>query len=415
MDSMDIVYIVDRYPSLSESFVRMEARELLKLGHRLRFISLRRPTEHDLKVDLLPEERVLCLEEVYKKGLARVLAHLRLLLRAPGPYLRTLRLVLKNRGAWRLFKAAPYLYEYAKGADWIHGTFAWDQAGFAMVLSWLTGAKWSFTARAVDIFVNPRLLALKIRKASFITTISRYNKELLTGLFQDKGGKIHIIRSAHHPERFKLTPPPPVDNVHIIAVGRLVEKKGFTYLLKALSILKPGLNLSLACSIIGSGPLEEALQDEIRRLRLEDEVTLRGASGPKETLHEIAASHMLVQPCVRAENGDMDGIPNVLMEAMWLGVPVISTSLSGIPELVEHDKTGLLAAPEDASDLAEKMELLMRDAGQRARLAAAARTRVEQEFNVIKEARKLARLIEDNVDKGPRRKGRETSQKEQTA
>jgi len=124
----------------------------LKLGHRLRFISLRRPGPDDLKVELLPEEKVLCLEDVYKKGIVRVSSHLRLLLRKPGPYLRTLAWVLKHRGAWRLFKAVPYLYDYAKGADWIHGTFAWDQAGYAMVLSRLTKTQWSFTARAADIY-----------------------------------------------------------------------------------------------------------------------------------------------------------------------------------------------------------------------------------------------------------------------
>ncbi len=395
---LDIVYIVDGYPSLSESFIRMEARELLKLGHRLRFISLRRPGPDDLKVELLPEEKVLCLEDVYKKGVARVFSHLRLLLRRPGAYLRAFGWVLKHRGTWRLFKAAPYLYDYAKGADWIHGTFAWDQAGYAMALSRLTGTPWSFTARAADIFVNPRLLGLKITEASFVAVITEYNRRLLNETYPASADKTSVIHSGHHRERFNMEVRPPQDHVRITAVGRLVEKKGFTHLLKALSLARPRLALPLQCRIIGSGPLEEALQEEVRQLSLQDEVKFIGALSPEETLREIASSTMLVEPCVRAHNGDMDGIPNVLMEAMWLGVPVISTRLSGIPELVEHEKTGLLAGPEDEQELAGQIERLACDEKLRAHLATAGRVKVENEFNVCREAHKLSGLIEGHIN-----------------
>ncbi|MFO8056992.1 MAG: glycosyltransferase [bacterium] len=393
----EIIYIVDRYPSLSESFIRMEARELMKLGHTLRFISLRKPGGDDLKVELLPEEKVLCLEEVYKKGLARALAHLRLLFREPRPYLRGLAWMLKHRGAWRLFKAVPYLYDYAKDADWIHGTFAWDQAGYAMVLARLTGTPWSFTARAADIFVNPRLLGLKMQEASFIAAITKYNQKLLIETLPEAEDKIHVIHSGHRGERFDIKVRPPEDHVRITAVGRLVEKKGFTYLLKALSSARPRLALPLQCRIIGSGPLEEALQEELRQLSLQEEVKFIGALSPEETLQEIASSTMLVQPCVRAHNGDMDGIPNVLMEAMWLGVPVVSTRLSGIPELVEHEKTGLLAEPENVQELAAHIERLAGDEELRTELATAGKAKVENEFNVCREALKLSRLIEQNI------------------
>jgi glycosyltransferase involved in cell wall biosynthesis len=394
---LDIVYIVDRYPSLSESFIRMEARELLKMGHRLRFISLRKSGADDLKVELLPEEKVLCLEEVYKKGIARVSSHLRLLLRKPGPYLRTLAWVLKHRGAWRLFKAVPYLYDYAKDADWIHGTFAWDQAGYAMVLSRLTKTQCSFTARAADIFVNPRLLGLKMQEASFIAAITKYNQQLLIETLPEAEDKIHVIHSGHHGERFDIKVRPPEDHVRITAVGRLVEKKGFTYLLKALSSARQRIALPLQCRIIGSGPLEEALQEEVRQLSLQEKVKFIGALSPEETLQEIASSTILVQPCVRAHNGDMDGIPNVLMEAMWLGVPVISTRLSGIPELVEHEKTGLLAGPENEQELAGLIVRLAGDEKLRSKLANAGKAKVESEFNVCREALKLSRLIESHV------------------
>lgn len=389
-----LAYIVDRYPSLSESFVRNEARELMKLGFELRILSLRRAREEDKKlVPLLDGENVVCLEEIYDKCLGRLMAHVGLFFKTPARYLSTLAWVVFRRGPWRLFKAAPFFYDRVRGSGWIHGTFAWDQAGMAMVLSRLLDVPYSFTARAADIFVNPRHLDLKVRSARFIATISEFNVRYLSEKFPEAIGKIHVIHSSHSPDRFKIERHPPSDHVRIVSVGRLVEKKGFDFLLEAIALAKPRLDSDVRCRIIGSGPLEEHLRSRIDELGLAGVVELAGALSPDQTLSEIANASMLVQPCVRAANGDMDGIPNVLMEAMWLGTPVISTRLSGIPELVEHEMTGLLVEPEDSRGLADAIHRIAIDPGPGEALSRQGKDMVNSNFCISREAKKLSELI----------------------
>ncbi len=394
-----IAYIVGTYPALSETFVRNELREVSRSGFDILVLALRPRNEKEAKLVDEPEKvNVVYLDSIYRKGIHRLIKHFVTLIKSPARYLRTLAWVLLRKGPWRLFKAAPFLLDYLEGVEWMHGTFAWDQAAMAMVLSRLAGIPFSFTARAADIFIKPKYLHLLLAEAEFVATISNYNRDFLSQRYPFAKSKIHVIHSGHYPERFNFECSPPSDHLRITAVGRLIEKKGFTYLVKAMALLKGSFDYPLKCTIIGGGELEERLQKEIDELGINDVVELAGPLGPEEVLQRMASSHMVVQPCVQAKSGDQDGIPNVLMEAMWLGVPVISTRLSGIPELVEHERTGLLASPEDADELAEHMELLARDPGLRDLLATAARVKVSNEFNVSQETLKLTALIRNKLN-----------------
>ncbi|MBI4559791.1 MAG: glycosyltransferase [Candidatus Hydrogenedentes bacterium] len=266
------------------------------------------------------------------------------------------------------------------GVQHIHAHFAHVPTSIAMYAAMLTGISYSFTAHANDIFERPTLLRKKVARSAFAACVSEYNRRYLIEYGCDPT-KLYVVRCGVDVTEYAWREPQrSAAPANILCVGRLVEKKGIAHLIEALSLVRQR-GPAFRCRIAGDGPLFAELQAMIAEKSLGDGVELLG-SQPQERVRELFRdADLFVLPCVVAKSGDRDGIPVVLMEAMALGVPVISTTISGIPELVHDGENGLLAPPGDAAVLAQKIETLITNRELAARITRHARKTVEIEFN----------------------------------
>jgi glycosyltransferase involved in cell wall biosynthesis len=241
--------------------------------------------------------------------------------------------------------------------DHIHAHFVDRASTVALVAGRLLNVPYSVTAHANDIYVKPELLELKFSRARFVATCTGYNRLHLEKEFH-LNGKLHCLYHGLELEEYQPAFERSQDVPVITSVGQLKEKKGFAFLLKACRLLKEK-GYSFRCEIIGEGPLRSALEQQIRELSLESCVTLHGALPHENVIDQLKSSTMFVLPCVTSSDGDRDGIPNAILEAMALQVPVISTSHSGIPEVITDEVNGLLVPPADAPSLAQAMARLL--------------------------------------------------------
>jgi glycosyltransferase involved in cell wall biosynthesis len=293
------------------------------------------------------------------------------------------------------------------GAVHLHAHFAHGPASVAKYASELTGIPFSFTAHAKDIYTTPpELLQAKLRAARFVVTCTEYNAQHLADLAGPPwASRIHRIYHGVDFDRFR---PGAGGNVErnlepngarrpvVLSIGRLVEKKGFPYLIEAARILAAG-GRPFTVRIVGGGAQRDALEVAIQRARLKGTVELCGAMPQEKLLALYREAAAFVLPCVVTDNGDRDGIPNVLVEAMRMGVPVVSTAISGIPELVLHDRTGLLVPPHDAQALADAIAALLDDPERACRLAAQAARHVADAFDLHRNAQSLRHLLLESV------------------
>ena len=388
-----IAYLLKTFPRLSETFILNEVLGLEKLGKDIHIFSLKRPegeprhpsaAEVKATVTYIPSLgpqfrlRNICL---------LVVSHLTLLFTRTCLYFAAARFYFGKPGKsrWKDFLQAGYLARLlARGEfDHLHAHFANVPTTVAEVAHRLTGIPYSFTAHAKDIYLTPPAeLARKIAGAACVLTCTAYNQRYLASLATGRTP----IRLAYHGvdvSRFGMQPArvsePDSKRPLILSVGRFCEKKGFEYLIEACRALKDR-GQAFRCQIVGYGELQNKLQTMIKALCLEHCVSLAG----KMTQDQLAALYpqasIFVLPCLVTDNGDRDGIPNVLIEAMACGTPVISTNISGISELVEHKWTGLLVEQRNAGAIADAMETLLLWPGLRSRLAGNARSRVLRRF-----------------------------------
>jgi glycosyltransferase involved in cell wall biosynthesis len=282
-----------------------------------------------------------------------------------------------------------------RGIRHVHASFA-HTAGVALIISSLLRIPFSFSAHAVDIYARNRILIpLKLRRAKFVVTISNYNRSYLSKLAgnTDAQRKIHIIRygvdvSAFSPQPRRGESATPL----ILSIGRLVEKKGFPYLIDACRILAER-KYKFHCQIIGEGPQRHSLEDQIRRNRLSEQISLLGVVFQEKVKDYLSNAEFFVLPCVVCVDGDRDGIPNVLIEAMAMEAPVVSTRVSGIPELITHGVEGLLVPERDEKALADAMALMLDDRSTRNRMGQAGRKRVEADFDISKTSTQLGEIF----------------------
>jgi len=276
----------------------------------------------------------------------------------------------------------------------LHAHFAHDPTSVALTMNLLSGIAYSFTAHAFDIHLTPKAeLGYKMQRARFVVTCTAYNQRFLTELDRQRySGHVHCI---HHGIGLRSLPPPassPQVPPLILAVARLTEKKGLTYLLRACRVLLDR-GYEFVCRIVGEGPLRPTLEREIRELALESRVQLWGADTQEQVFQQYQQATIVALPCVVAESGDRDGIPNVLVEAMAMGVPVVSTPISGIPELITEECDGLLVPPHDFQSLAEALVRLLDDSQLHERLASAARQTVTERFDLTQNVARLRELL----------------------
>lgn len=276
----------------------------------------------------------------------------------------------------------------------LHAHFGSLAATVARLASRISGIPYSFTAHAKDIFhqaVDRDDLRRKLEEAAFVVTISDYNLAYLQGEYGDSAGGVRRIYNGLDLEQFRYCAPI-AREARIVGVGRLIEKKGFADLVDACAILaRQGHDFS--CEIIGPGPLEADLRAQMDRLELSRRVRLLGPLPQERVIERIQGAAVLAAPCIVGSDGNADGLPTVLLEAMALGTPCVSTDVTGIPEALHDGETGLMAPQNNPDKLAAAIGRLLDDADLRVRLAGAARQLVENEFDIRRNAGLMRELF----------------------
>ncbi len=263
----------------------------------------------------------------------------------------------------------------------IHSQWVHSGGSVAMYGAWLLDRPWSFTGHAADLFRERMALRDKIERADFIVCISEFHRQF----YLDEGARPEQlvivycgIDVAHFSFREKEAPE---HAGQILSSGRLVEKKGFAYLIEACAELT-ARGVDFRCTIAGSGPLEAVLNEQVTLSGLDDIVTITGEPLAQERIPEFMnGGAIYCLPCVEASDGDIDGLPQMLMEAMACGLPAVSTDLVGIPDLID-EQAGILVPPNDAKALADALEGLLASHERRELLARGGRARVESSFNL---------------------------------
>ena len=410
-----IGYILRSYPRLSQTFIVNEIRALEQLGLAIHIFAIANPREPIVQPEVAAVQAPLdYLDAAAWRGkAAQADAQLRAVVGSPGRYAEVLRYVLRRAdidagytggSRYACFVQAVYMIRLlererrrgGRAITHLHAHFAHDPALIALLAHMLTGISYSFTAHARDLYQVPAAaLADRIAPASAVVTCCEANIDYLRQVAPPGSqAKVYLIhhgvdlRSFQPAPRAERSPEPPL----ILSIGRLVEKKGFPDLLGACRQLKRA-GCRFRCVIYGDGPLHAELEAMIGQLELAGEVTLAGACSQRELLPVFQRADIFALAPFVTDDGDRDGIPNVLAEAMACGLPVVTTGVAGIPELVRHDHNGLLAAPHDVDGLAAALAALLDDEAERQRLGAAARRTVVERFDLRASARRLAALF----------------------
>ena len=378
-----IAYVVKRFPRFSETFVVNEILAHESMGVAIEVFSLRPPSDTH-----------------FQDQIARVLA--------PTNYLSCGR--VKAEEIWRSLSVAHH--EFALTADaldclveahpldaycglqlasdvrkkcisHIHAHFASSAATVARIASKITGVPYTITAHAKDIFheaVDETDLRKKLADAKATFTVSDFNLRFLKARFGKFADGVVRIYNGLSLDEFPFSSP---ENrpTRIIAVGRLVEKKGFADLVSACEILRNRGHL-FECLILGGGELQGELLAQIEACRLSNCVQLLGSVPQHRVKALVQGSAVLVAPCIEGRDGNRDGLPTVLLEAMALGTPCISTAVTGIPELVRHEQTGMIVDQHAPQQLANAIAELLTNRELRCRLAQGARLVMEREFDI---------------------------------
>jgi glycosyltransferase involved in cell wall biosynthesis len=386
-------YLAKMFPRVSETFILAEVRRLQREGIPLRIYSLLPPTR-DARVQpralrVLPDVEILPQPGWW--SLARFGRDLWRCLRLNPT--RTTREILglalaPSRRRFRRTFRAVVLAELMRRdrIAHLHAAWAHTPASVARAASRISGVPWSMGAHAKDIHVaRRRSLAKKIASARFTTTCSRANLDLLESISRREEADLppsSILLHHHGVDTAFFSPASPSDEAQplIVSVGRLVPKKGFDLLLDAAAMMRDR-GIRFRAEIIGEGPLRAAIGRQIRALKLDGVVALEGMLIDEEVRAAYHRASCVVLASRIASNGDRDGIPNTLAEAMACGVPVISTRLPSIEEIITDGETGLLVPPDDPAALAAAIERLLVDPEERRRLAGCARARIETAFD----------------------------------
>ncbi len=400
-----IAYILKMYPRFSETFIVNEILELERQGVDVRIYSLRKPDDGRFHASLARvRANVIYAPQYPQMEPDRILAAHRALQAAFPERYRQVRAQVEAKGhiyAVKRFLQAGYIAEHLlrHPVDGVHAHFASSATRVANLVHRLIGMPYSFTAHAKDIFhesVRPESLRIKIREARFVVTVSRFNQRYLQALNQDGPGEIRCLYNGIDLERFRPTPGGQRPGNRILAVGRLVEKKGFGDLIRACHLLTQQ-GLDFRCQIIGKGPLREELSRQIQALGLTDRVKLLGPRPQDQVLEAYHQADLFVLPCIVGQDGNRDGLPTVLLEAMATGLPVISTELTGVPEIIDAGRNGLLTPPGDVPALAHAMAQLLGEPERRRAMGAAARAKVEREFDVRRNVAQLRAWLTESA------------------
>ena len=396
---MRLGYLYSRYPVISQTFCDTEMLALERFGLVLEIGSVYSPLtslrhEHISRlrapIHYAPSQQILRIWEKNAKANGKW----------PGALVD-----LHERKYGRLVKSdqrarnAVYFADLftRNGVDHFHVHFANRAAHTALFLKEISGIPFSVTAHGQDFMIdlgNDDLLREICAGAEFVAAETDYSRKLLCQRCPDSAAKIHRVYNGIDLERFPLPLPATINPAaRILSVGRLVSFKGFEHLIDACAELtRRGLDLT--CEIVGDGPLRENLQAEIEKANLSSRIALLGSLSQGAVFEKLRATDIFALASVVDGQGASDVFLTVILEAMSAARPVVSTRLAGIPELVVHEETGLLAPPGDATALADALEQLIRDSALRLRYGQAGRGRMEQHFRIEKTVAPLLQLLE---------------------
>lgn len=385
-------YLFERFPSFVQTFVYREAAEMVRQGMNPWLVSVRKPEDPgplaarmDCDVFYLPEEKTLRTEvdACRTEGKLGWRAH---------------KAIPRHRGekdSQRMFEAvwlAPELK--SRGIRHVHAHFGGMAARTAYWLQQLFGFTYSYTGHANDIFCDtdyPLTNADLARQAKFIVTETDYARRWMEERYPFARGRVFRVFNGIDPAGFfPLQPPGPVPR--IVSVGRYVEKKGFDILIDACAVLHDR-GVEFSCDIIGGGPLQKVLERLVSDRGIENYVRILGPRPQDEVRRALAESQVFALACQPDEEGGSDNLPTVIAEAMFTGIPCISTNIAGVPEMIDNGVNGLLIPPRNASALADGLERLLVDRELADRLAQAGLVTAREKFSIEKSVRGLRELL----------------------
>ena len=403
-----VAYVMNGFPRLSETFIAHEIHQLERAGVSLRLFVVKRededrvhPVVAAIRAPLTYLPRATSLSGATLPGWLQenlptfARAHAAVALRHPLRYVRTLASAIAL--TWRHWPRKVFIKEFLQAGEiaaaiqaegdvqHLHGHFCHGVATITWFTSRLCGIPFSFTAHAKDIYqaeLNPGdLLERKLGAARFVATCTCANADVLRARHA-RPTDVHTIYHGLDTDYFAPVPRAASAQAPLIlAVGRMVEKKGFDQLIAACALLRQQ-GVRFTCAIVGeSGSAKAGLRAQIARLGLTDTVQLRGAVTQDELREIYRGAHVFALPCQIMQDGDRDGFPNVLAEAMAMGVPVVSTAISGIPEMIDSGVHGLLVETRDPAALAGALRRVLTDSALHTTLARAGRDRICERFD----------------------------------
>jgi glycosyltransferase involved in cell wall biosynthesis len=386
--------VLKGYPRLSETFIAQEIRELERDGFSLEIISLRRPTDkhvHPVHREIVAP--VNYLPEYLHEEPARVFRACRIARKLPG-YRKAFRSFLADlrrdftRNRFRRFGQGLVLAaEYAPRLSFLYVHFIHTPASAARYAGQMTGLGWAVSAHARDIWTSPAWeLREKLGECRWCVTCTAGGREELLRHAPDPAS-VHLVYHGIDLSRFPPPPPrtsardgsDPADPVRFLTVGRAVAKKGIDTLIDALALLPPELNWRW--THVGGGELKDQIVAQAASLGLSNRCEFLGSRPQEDVLRSYRDCDMFVLPCRIDETGDRDGLPNVMVEAQSQRVPVLTTPISGITELIVAGENGVFVDPDDPQALAMEMIRLARDPALRGRLGADGEKKVRSRFD----------------------------------
>ena len=369
-------YLFKKFPVFAQTFIAREVEGMERYGCRPDIYALQTapPADQEGFADLRRRVRVLPAGAPLAASILAAGVGGRL---PASAFLSGAWLGRRNRRRREAFWLGPRLR--SAGITHVHTHFTGPAARTAWWLRQDFGISCSITAHAND-FLNdadeyPGMERL-LTDASFVVAVSDYSRKLLAERFP----RARVVRVYNGMRFDNALPPAPVSPPRLVAVGRLVEKKGYPVLIEACALLKQR-GIHFRCEIIGEGPLEEELQKLVALLGVGDHVGLAGPRTQPEIRRSLAAASVFVLPCVEEKSGGMDILPTVITEAMAAALPVVSTRLAGIPEMVTDGKTGFLVPPGDAQAVADAVQKLLANPGEARAMGAAGRRHAEAIFS----------------------------------
>ncbi|MBN1997981.1 glycosyltransferase family 4 protein [candidate division KSB1 bacterium] len=427
VENRKIAYFLNFFPVLSETFILSEIKNLLNSGLFIEIYALfRSDDDPDSQTEPLIG-KTWFLTDHFKAGKI-TWAHLYMFMHAPRRYIATLLFALSHRNSRSLMRLFLIFFKFHSKCRHsinkndrqnillhfllvmpltkyilknppchIHAHYLNASVSFALLVSRLCGIPYSVSIHATDIFVSPELPLVKLHNAAFILTCTQYNKKFIIDRYpavdSDK-----ILVNYHGVDVKRLSPEENGKNEStvLLSIGRLVPKKGFKLLISACQNLKRR-GIRFHCFIIGEGDERASLELLTRIKRVNDVITFTGAVPSSKVREYYQKADIFVLPCVIDQNGDRDGIPNVIAEAMAMERPVVSTTVSGIPELVNSGETGILVEPGDVAALEKALTFLIQSPREARRMGKKGRQRVKDVFDREEKTKELIDIFKLKV------------------